>query len=449
MGTVRLSNGVISGGTLSGTSYVVEAGTISAVLAGSGITLTKNTVGSVLLSAANTYTGTTTVGAGTLSLGVDNALALGTSVVVSGGELALGTTTQSVAALTLNGGLLSGGTLTGTSYAVNAGTISAVLAGGSIVLTKNEGGTVLLTGANTYGGGTVVNAGTLFLGGDERLLASGALTQNGGVFNLGGFTQTLGAVALTAGTITSGTLSGASYSVLSGDISANLAGSGALTKTSTGLVTLTGANSYSGGTSVNAGTLALGVNNTLLSSGAVTVNGGELALGITSQTVGALSLTGGVISGGTLSGTSYTVVNGTISSILTGAGIVLTKNDSGTVLLSGVNTYGGGTVVNAGTLLLGGNERLLSAGSVELNGGVFNLGGNVQTTATVTLNGGAITNGTLSGGSYAVRLGDISAKLIGSGALTKTSPGLVTLSGLNSYSGGTTVTAGTLALGVD
>ncbi|NBV33616.1 MAG: autotransporter outer membrane beta-barrel domain-containing protein, partial [Proteobacteria bacterium] len=149
-----------------------------------------------------------------------------------------------------------------------------------------------------------------------------------------------------------GTLSGASYSVLSGDISANLAGSGALTKTSPGLVTLSGANSYSGGTTVNVGTLALGVNNTLLSGGAVSVTGGELALGTTVQTVGALSLTGGVISGGTLSGTSYTVVNGTISSILAGSGIVLTKNDSGTVLLSGVNTYGGGTVVNAGTLLL-------------------------------------------------------------------------------------------------
>ncbi|NBV35292.1 MAG: hypothetical protein EBR81_16255, partial [Proteobacteria bacterium] len=232
VGTVRLSNGVISGGTLTGTSYVVEVGTISAVLAGSGVTLTKSEIGSVLLSAVNTYTGTTTVGGGTLSLGVDNALALGTSVVVSGGALALGTTTQSVAALTLNGGLLSGGTLTGTSYAVNAGTISTVLAGGSIVLTKSEGGTVLLTGANTYGGGTVVNAGTLLLGGDERLLASGALTQAGGVFNLGGFTQTLGAVTLNVGTTTSGTLSGASYSVLSGDISANLAGNGALTKTS-------------------------------------------------------------------------------------------------------------------------------------------------------------------------------------------------------------------------
>ena len=88
----------------------------------------------------------------------------------------------------------------------------------------------------------------------------------------------------------------------------------------------------SGGTVLNDGTLALGVNNTLLAGGSVSVTGGELSLGTTSQTVGAVSLTGGLISGSTLTGTSYTVENGVISAILAGAGVVLTKNNAGTVL---------------------------------------------------------------------------------------------------------------------
>ena len=109
--------------------------------------LTKSGAGTLTLSGANnTYTGNTTVLAGTLAYGANNALSTG-AVTVNGGTFDIGTFTDTVGAVTLASGSITGstGVLTGTSYSLtNSGTVSAIL-GGAVALTKTGLGTILFT----------------------------------------------------------------------------------------------------------------------------------------------------------------------------------------------------------------------------------------------------------------------------------------------------------------
>ncbi|MBK8035992.1 MAG: autotransporter-associated beta strand repeat-containing protein [Verrucomicrobiaceae bacterium] len=129
-----------------------------------------------------------------------------------------------------------------------------------------------------------------------------------------------------------------------------------INKSGTGTLQLDGSNTYTGATNVTGGTLNLRhATDTLSSSSAVTVDGATAVLSIAgnSDTVGAVSLkNGGSItgSGGTLTGASYAVESGSVSAILGGAGIALTKSTAGTVTLTGANTYSGTTTVSAGAL---------------------------------------------------------------------------------------------------
>ncbi|NBV84934.1 MAG: hypothetical protein EBS01_01420, partial [Verrucomicrobia bacterium] len=445
-GVLTLSNGILSGGTLSATSFTLEAGVVSTQLAGTGV-LTKNTSGTVLLTAASTYSGGTVLNDGTLRLGGSDRLLSTGAVTLNGGVLDLAGNTQTAGLVTISGGLIVNGSLFGTGYAVGAGSLSTTL-GGNASLVKDTGGTVLLTGTNTYSGGTVVKAGTLLLGADERLLATGSIAVTGGVLNLGGNTQTTAAIVLTGGTITNGRLNGGAFDVQAGDVSAELAGSGMLTKSSAGTVTLTGANTYFGGTVLQNGTLNLGVNDTLLASGSVTLNGGELALGVTSQTVGLVTLKGGVISGGTLNAAQFFAESGVLGAVLSGSGS-FTKSTDGVVVLNAVNGYTGETLVNGGSLVLGASERLLAGGSLTLNAGVLDLAGNSQTLANFSLLGGTVTAGSLSAGGFVVQNGSVNAVLGGTAALVKDGAGTVALNAANTYTGGTVLREGTLRLGVD
>lgn len=126
--------------------------------------------------------------------------------------------------------------------------------------------------------------------------------------------------------------------------------------------------------------------------------------------------------------------------------VAVTKTGTGTQTLSGTNTYTGGTSINGGTLLLGSAASLPTAGAVSLNGGVLNLGGFSPSVSAVTLTSGTISNGTLTGTSYNFSAGIVSASLSGSASLLKSTGGTVGLSGVNTYSGGTTVNGGTLTV---
>ena len=132
-------------------------------------------------------------------------------------------------------------------------------------------------------------------------------------------------------------------------------GTGGLVKNGVGALTLSGVNSYSGQTLINAGTLAAGANNVFGDSTNVVVNGGTLSMTTRSDTVAGVQLLSGSITGtsGILTSTSdYDLQSGTVTAALSGT-VALNKSTGGTVLLSGANAYTGATNINAGTLRLG------------------------------------------------------------------------------------------------
>jgi autotransporter-associated beta strand protein len=213
----------------------------------------------------------------------------------------------------------------------NVSTTIAAPITGTAGLAKSGAGTLTLTGANSYTGGTTVTAGTLQVGaGGTAGSLTGNVTNNGAlVFNRS---------------------DAASFN---GDID----GTGSLTQSGAGTLTLTGANSYTGGTTVTAGTLQIGV-------------GG---------TVG--SLTGNVTNNGALVFNRSDAVsfNGDIDG--TGS---LTKTGAGTLTLTGANTYTGGTTISAGKLAVNGS---LTNSAVTVNSG-GTLGGSGNIGDTVTVNSG-------------------------------------------------------------
>lgn len=224
-------------------------------------------------------------------------------------------------------------------------------------------------------------------------------------------------------------------------------GASSLTKTGAGSLTLSAANTYTGPTTVVAGTLTVGSTGSLEDSVAVTVNGGTYANNATNDTVGTVTLKNGVIGGTAIhQASSYAVENGMVTGRLGGFG-ALTKTTAGQVILSAANTYSGGTVVSGGTLTVSRAGSLDDLGSITIeNGAVYELGG-ADTVGDVTLINGVIRGpGALNGLSYDLRSGRIEAPLAGTGTITKSTIGTVTLAGANTLVGDIVVDAGTLAL---
>ena len=458
---MQQTGGVINNGTLvSDSAFDMQAGTVNAVLGGTA-GLNKSTAGLVTLNAANTYTGVTSVSAGTLALGTaSERLANASTLVVSGGSFDLGGFTETVAGVQQTGGVINNGTLvSGSAFDMQAGSASAVL-GGAVGFNKSGPGVFMLNAANSYGGATVVSAGTLTLGVSNALPTSTALSVDGptAVLDINSRSNTVNSVQLAdAGSLngSSGVLSSLSdFDLRSGAASARLAGAVGLTKSSSGDVTLSGLNSYGGATAVTAGRLALGASNVLPDGTSVTVSGATAVLDLATfnDTVAGLSLQ----SGGTVTGSSgvltslaaFDMRSGSASAILAGSQ-GLNKTTAGLVTLHAANTFTGVTTVDGGTLQLGtASERLANASTLVVRSGNFDLGGLAETVAGVQLLGGTISNGTLtSGTNYDMQAGSVSAVLAGTVGLTKTTAGTVILGGLNTYTGVNTLSQGTLLLG--
>jgi autotransporter-associated beta strand protein len=328
------------------------------------------------------------------------------------------------------GSLDTSGTRTyGGNITLNGGVnLEAVQSGGTVdfsgVISGNSGatisgaGTVRLSGNNTFTGGTTVNSGTLLFGANDRLANAGAFTINGGTANLGGFSETVGAVSINGGTVTNGTLTGSGYTAQAGDVSAALAGSGTLAKNGTGVLYLSGANTYSGTTSVNAGILeirsagALGATN-----GSTTVNSGA-----------ALNIFQG--SGGITVGNESLILNGVGVSSANGA----LRNTGGNNAWNGAISLGANSRINADTT--GSSGSLTIGGNIDAGSNILFLGAMGGTNGNT---GGNITiNGAISGG------GASQDSTITS--IYKDGTGVLTLGGANNYTGDTRIAQGNLTV---
>ncbi len=357
----------VSAGTI--TSVTVNTGTNSLTIGSGGLTLNAASV------AGATISGTGAVRLNGSQSWINNSNSAGLTVNAPVTALSALTT------LTLQG--------PGTGGVTFGGTLAD--GGGQLALIVNSGVTVLL-GSNTYSGGTTLNGGMLQVGDGGSY--SGSTTINGGVLQVGN-----GGSGASFGTV-GGLLDNGSLVFNHGDgvvFSQVISGYGGLTQTGTGILTLLGNNTYSGGTTIAGGTLQVG-------------NGG---------------------SGASIGNTNYVLNNGslvfnhgdnvTFSPSVSGSGS-LRQTGTGALTLLGNNTYSGPTTINSGTLQVG-------------NGGS---GASIGDSGSVLDNGSLVFNHT-----DAASVSSIS----GSGGLTQTGAGVLTLLGANTYSGTTTITAGVLAAG--
>ncbi len=260
----------------------------------------------------------------------------------------------------------------GTFSAIDTNGLSATLSGvlsGDGGLVKTGAGTLALSGNNTFGGGTFLNAGTLQVAADNNLGATtGGLVFDGGALQfLAGFT-TNRAISLNAG--------GGIFDTNGHDatLGGPIGGTGNFVKNGAGALTFTGASSYSGATTVNAGTFRAGAANVFSPNSAFTVaSGGVLDLGNFSQTIGSLSGSGRVALG------SATLTGGNDGTSTEFSGVIggtggLSKVGGGTLGLTGVSTYTGPTNIDAGVLNVTGS---LASTVFANNGGTLTGNGTV------------------------------------------------------------------------
>ncbi|MEO7099386.1 MAG: autotransporter-associated beta strand repeat-containing protein, partial [Luteolibacter sp.] len=494
---------IASGGTLSLRADANTTFTPASITGSAGtstITVNQITSGGAgkTLTLANSYTAGASGSSLTVSSTSGDTLLLSSQLNMFNASGPSTTINLSGANLTLNAGVNFNGATNGPLLTVNANSNTLLINGnyttggnrwagitvnnGTLTMANGQtggsgtnsgvyavltGGTLNLNNANAIGGAAAgntfgISGGTLDnTSGSSKTLSKNPLTTINGNFafstsggtnandlNLGTGTVSLGTTAGTTRTITS---NGSATLTLGGIISNGTTANG-LIKAGTGGLTLSAANTYSGGTSISAGTLSLSGSGTF-GSGSLTSSGGTVDLGTKSitNTLGALT-GGGAINNGTVTNNSsaYDVQSGSVGAILAGSNS-LTKSTAGAVTLSGANTYSSGTSVSAGTLTLSGSGTF-GSGSLTSSGGTVDLGTkSITNTLGALTGGGAVNNGTITNnsGNYDLQSGSIGAILAGSNGLIKSTSSTVTLSGVNTYSGDTAVRAGILALGLN
>jgi len=389
-----------------------------------------------------------TINSGTVSLVQPGLLKSTNDVIINGGTLdlnqaAVATNNQTMGSLSGTGGTITtSGSVTTSVLTVNqatdgtfAGTIEQGTASGDVSLTKQGSATLTLSGANSYDGVTRINAG--------------------GALNI----QNADALGTTAnGTIVS---TGAALEIQGG-------------------ITVAEALTDVRGTGISNDGALRNISGTNTLSGLISM---PLAMRINSD-AGTLTLSGGVTAGGaalTVGGAGNTSVTSVLA-LGAGGGSTLTKDGSGTLTLSGANSYGGSTTISEGTVIAGTNSlsstsgafgsasSAITLGSASLSGsasivtnGAFTIGrnitevasptnssfsiGGIQTSGTSTYTGNIILTKATTLTSAAGGQVDFTGIISGVGINTTINGGgAVKLAGVNTYSGLTTISAGTLIL---
>ncbi len=289
--------------------------------------------------------------------------------------------------------------------------LTVPISGGGQV--RQVAGTTILSGSNSWSGGTAVEGGELRAGSSGALSSSTSYTVNGGTLNVNGFNRTIGELSGNGGTVQLGSATLTVSQTTDSTYSGVIAGTGALTKAGTGTLTLAGNNTYSGGTTVNAGTLK-----------------GSHA-----------SLQGDIANSAKL--IFDQAASGTFAGVISGTG-TLEKSGAGTLTLTGANTHSGGTTVSAGELRAGASNTLSANDSYTVDAGTLNLNGFDHTITGLSGSGGNVQLGSATLTVSQTADSTYSGVVAGTGALTKAGAGTLTLAGNNTYSGGTTVGAGTV-----
>jgi len=396
---------------------------------GSNLTLTAGTNQPAAQSFGNTHE------AGRVDLGIDtNGFTLDLSAGAGSGVWTPNVSTQAGVTNTVwdlsgNGTIKANGfNLSSANLTTNiaAGTTLLATGGNNVLFHLGTLGTISPDAIFRYSGNATTATPTLMtasrnIGDIEvtsgalrlRSISSGTqqdLRVSGGIMDLEASTaRSFTTISLTGGSLTNGTYATAEtdYTGLqTGVVAGKLTGAKKLVKNSPGTLTLSGSNDYSGSTQIQSGTLAITNVSALTGTPGLEVTGGTLDLGGLSYNKYISSLTnGGVIQNGTFARTSvtgWTLSNGTLSANLTTSGIgsiALTKNTSGTVILSGTNTYAGNTTVFAGTLLINGNSSLnvgiLTVSANATLGGSGTIGQATTVSANATLSPGSAGVGVL------------------------------------------------------
>ncbi len=348
-----------------------------------GSKLTKQGDGTLILSNTGNDYGDTVIDGGILA--AKDAASIGTGDV----------TIAESATLALSQGTLDNN-VTGEGQIVKSGSDELIVTGDNNYSggTTITGGTLTADHADSLGTGAIANSGVLQVGEGElenTLSGAGSLVKTGtGELTLSGDNTYSGATTITGGTLTAdhadslGTGTIANIGVLQvgeGELKNTLSGTGSLVKIGTGELTLSGDNNYSGGTTIDDGVL-IADNADSLGTGTI-ANNGVLQVG-----------------------------EGELKNTLSGTGS-LVKIGTGELTLSGDNTYSGGTTIDDGVLIAD-NADSLGTGAVA-NNGVLQVGE-----------------------------GELKNTLSGTGSLVKIGTGELTLSGDNTYSGGTTIDDGVL-----
>ena len=517
-----VQTGTLTFGTSGNIVTNASAAINSAIAAASGITITKTGTATLTLGGSNTYAGPTTISVGTLTAGGVSAFSANSTFTVTGGVLDLNGFNATVAALgagnsagtitnsaagsgtstltvtTFNVGLASlitDGTAQKTALAINAystpnfgnanntfsggitiannarlwqGSISTTLSGSNIQKSNFGTGTVTIGNSTSNGqlyltsgavyNPIVVNSATFADGGSAAFRIDGT-----GVQLYGQLTANLVDINMSSG----GTGSVTAFGQLTGSNGLSLKTPGtsftlALSNTSASI------NNYQGNTTIGTKTILVlsGSGVEQIPNGSTAGNvalSGTLNMGGNSETINGLSGSGTVDNG--VSGTpTLTVGDNNATSTFSGpivntsGTLALTKIGTGTLTLSGTNTYAGATQVNGGLLVFSsssakssGTATTLAAASIGLGVGAGSGGYGVADVAalfnTNTLSGFNLVAGSgvaldTTGGNFNQTTGLTAAR-----ALTKLGSNTLTLSGSNSYSGNTTVSVGTLKAG--
>ncbi|HEY3898079.1 MAG TPA: NF038122 family metalloprotease [Chthoniobacter sp.] len=429
---------------------------------------------------------------------------LGSAITV--GEMVFGNANYTINgggnSLTINGGIVAAVNATvdapvilgGNNTWETAGPITLAVGGnvsGGFMLTKQGTGTLILSGTNSYAGGTTISDGTLQTASAGALPTGHDVTMNGGTLDINGQTPSIGNLtfgdgvtavigsvidsAATKGSLTlggnityTGTLDGGSYffdvgtlaanvTLASGThhittadtgiaanydlvISGNMSGTGGISKDGVNYIALTGANTYSGATAITNGWLFTAATNTLSANSDVTVSGGILSLnpqfaqtgvvpGSYNQTIGSLAGTGQVHLG------TATLTVGADNASTTFSGAI---SDAG----GGTSGSGSLTKTGTGTFIINSSQGYF--GATTINNGTLQLGDGTNTG--FIANSSGVTG--LSTGTLAFDFsGNFSFPLSIGGAVNVTQAGpngnFVFLTGNNTYTGMTTVNSGT------